>query len=158
MDALVTLTDLDEQNIFLSLYGAHVGVPKNITKVNQTEYSDMVHSMGVESVISPKMLTATEIVRYVRSMAETVGGSVITMHEMVDGKVQALEFLASEKTRYLGKTLLETPVRKNILVACIMRKNRPLIPKGDDCIQKDDTVIVVATGDRAIVDLNDIFE
>jgi trk system potassium uptake protein TrkA len=158
MDALVTLTDLDEQNIFLSLYGAHIGVPKNITKVNQTEYSDVIHAMGVESVISPKMLTATEIVRYVRAMAETVGGSVITMHEMVGGKVQALEFLASEKTRYLGKTLLETPVRKNILVACIMRKNRPLIPKGDDCIQKDDTVIVVATGDRAIVDLNDIFE
>jgi trk system potassium uptake protein TrkA len=158
MDALVTLTDMDEQNIFLSLYGKHVGVPMAITKVNQTEYMDVIEDMGIDSLISPKLLCATDIVRYVRAMSDTIGGGVITMHELAGGKVDALEFRVTAKTRYLDIPLTEAPIKKDILLACIIRRGRTIIPKGSDSIQADDTVIVVTSCESVMIDLNDIFE
>ena len=157
-DALVTLTDIDEQNLFLSLYGTHVGVQKVITKVNQTEYAEIIGDMGVESVISPKLLCATEIVRYVRAMADTIGGSVITMHEMANGKAYALEFRATDKTRYLDMPLTQIPIRRSFLLACIIRSGKAIIPRGSDVIRQNDTVIVVSSSEEAVVDLNEIFE
>ena len=157
-DALVTLTDLDEQNLFLSLYGAHVGVQKVITKINQTEYAEVIGEMGIESVISPKLLCATEIVRYVRAMANTTGGSVITMHEMANGKAYALEFRATDKTLYLDIPLMQIPFRRSFLLACIIRRGKAIIPRGSDVIQHDDAVIVVSSSEEAVVDLNEIFE
>lgn len=157
-DALVTLTNMDEENIFLSLYGTHIKVPKVITKISQTEYADIIQEMGIESAISPKLLTATEIVRYVRAMSDTAGGAVITMHELVNGKVEALEFLATSQTRYLNEPLTKAPIKKGFLIACIFRRNRIIIPTGSDSIRRDDTVIIVTANRQAIVDLNDIFE
>ena len=157
-DALVTLTDLDEQNLFLSLYGVHVGVQTVITKVNQTEYAELIGDMGIESVISPKLLCATEIVRYARAMADTTGGSVITMHEMANGKAYALEFRATEKTSYLDTPLMQIPIRRSFLLACIIRDGKAIIPRGSDVIRQRDTVIVVSSSEEAVVDLNEIFE
>lgn len=156
-DALVTLTDIDEENIFLSMYGKYIGVYKTITKINQMEYADVIEDMGIDSVVSPKMLCATEIVRYVRAMSDTQGGSVITMYDLVNGKAEALEFKATANTRYLDMPLADVPIRNNFLIACITRRDRPIIPKGSDVIQEGDTIIVVTNSEKVIVDLNEIF-
>ena len=79
------------------------------------------------------------------------------LHRIVDERVEALEFLASPSTRHLGETLLQITLKPDILIACINRKGRIIIPKGDDTIEPGDTLIVVTTADRMIVDLNDIF-
>lgn len=156
-DALVTLTNLDEENIFISLYGSHIGIQHVITKVNQTEYKNVVEEMGIESAVSPKMLCATEVARYVKAMANTRGGSVITMHDIANGHVQAMEFKVTEKTKNLGMTLMEMPIKKNILIACIFRNGRVTIPEGMNKIKKGDTVIVIAPSEQSIIDINDIF-
>ena len=159
VDALVTFTDMDEVNVFLSLFGAHVKVPKIITKISRTEYTDVISDMGIESFISPKLLSATEIVRYVRAMTNnTVGGAVIAMHDLVPGKVEALEFLATRQTKHLNMPLQTAHIKKGILVACIMRNNRTIIPRGSDSIHVNDTVIVVTSNDDIVVSLNDIYE
>lgn len=87
----------------------------------------------------------------------TPPGSVLALHRIVDERVEALEFLASPSTRHLGETLQQITLKPDILIACINRKGRIIIPKGDDTIEPGDTLIVVTTADRMIVDLNDIF-
>lgn len=158
MDALITLTDLDEVNAFLSLYGSHVGVKRAITKVSRTEFAAVIGEMGIDSAISPKMICAMEVVRYVRAMANTIGGAVLTMHDLVDGKVHALEFRAGAQTRFLDEKLTNVPVRKSILLACIIRRGRTMIPQGNSVIKRGDTVIVVTLEEQRIVDINQIFE
>ncbi len=157
-DAVVTLTNMDEENLLVSMYANHLGVPKVVTKINRTEYSEVFHNKGIDCIVSPKQLTANDIIRYVRAMQNTTGGSVITLHRLVDNKVEALEFRVSQTTHNLGKTLKEISLKKNILIACINRCGNIIIPKGTDTIELNDTVIVVATADRAFNDLNDIFE
>ena len=157
-DALITLTNMDEENVFISLYGSHAGVKRVITKVNRTEYSFISDQLEIESVITPKMLCALEVVRYVRAMAKTTGGSVLALHELVGGDVHALEFKVNQNTKHLNSTLLEMPIKKGILLACIFRKGRTIIPQGNHQIKKDDTLIVIAPADLTIIDLNDIFQ
>mgnify|MGYP002422465449 CR=1 FL=1 len=156
-DAVITLTNMDEENLIISMYASHIGVPKVITKVNRTEYVEAFKSMGIDTFISPKALCSTDIVRYVRAMQNTTGGSVITLHRMVEGKAEALEFRASETTRHLGETLLDIQLKPEILIACITHKGRTIIPRGSDVFQAGDTVIVVTTSGQPINDLNDIF-
>jgi len=157
MDAVITLTDMDEENLIISMYANFVGVPQVITKINRTEYNEVFVDKGIDCVISPKHLCAYEIVQYVRAMQNTSGSSVLTVHQLVDGKVEALEFKVSAHTRHLGETLASISLKPSLLIGCINRRGRIIIPGGSDTIEPGDTVIVVSTADRVIVDLNDIF-
>lgn len=156
-DAVISLTNIDEENLLISMYANHLHVPKVITKINRQEYNELFRGRGIDSVISPKLLTANAIVRYVRAMDNTSGGSVLTLHHIVDDKVEAVECKVAETTKYLGKTLSEIVLKPNILIACINRKNTVMIPKGSDTLECGDTVVVVADADFVIQDLNDIF-
>lgn len=156
-DAVVTLTDVDEENLIISMYADFVGVPKVVTKINRTEYTEMFRDRNLGRVVSPKEICTSDIVRYVRAMQNTNGGEVITLHRLVDGRVEALEFRATRATRHLGVTLRDLHLKPNILIACINRMGKVIIPKGSDAIRLGDTVIVVTVSDRIIRDLNDIF-
>lgn len=156
-DALVTLTNIDEENMVLSMYGSHLGVPKVITKINRMEYDKVFRSMGIDSIVSPKDLVCNDIVRYVRAMQNTLENTVLTLHRIVNGKVEALEFLAGEDTRYLNVPLRDIRLFPGILIASINRNGRVIIPGGNDVIQVGDTVIVVTTIDRMYHNLNAIF-
>lgn len=76
-DAVITLTNMDEENLIISMYASHIGVPKVITKVNRTEYVEAFKSMGIDTFISPKALCSTDIVRYVRAMQNTTGAALL---------------------------------------------------------------------------------
>ena len=157
-DAVVTLTGIDEENLVLSMLSSHVGVPKVITKINRLEYTDMFRKVGIGSIISPRGQCCTNILRYVRAMSSASGQqSVQTLHTIVDGQVEALEFLAGPETRHQGEQLKNIPIQKEMLVACITHEGRTIIPKGDSSFTAGDTVIVVTSGGRTISELNDIF-
>lgn len=156
-DALVTLTGMDEENLIVSMFGNFIGVPKTITKINRMEYAAVFEDKGVDSIVSPKLLTSDEIVRYVRALDNTKGGSVVTLYRIVDGKAEAMEFFIQEEAPYLRKPLRELRLKPNVLLASIYRNRKVIIPKGNDYMQRGDMVVVVTTADRAILDLDDIF-
>lgn len=155
--ALVTLTNIDEENMIISMYGAHMGVPKVITKINRTEYIEVFRDRGLDSIVSPKLLTADSIVRYVRSMYNAEPEAMQALYRLADGTVDAMEFIASQTTKNLGRTLREIRLKPNILIACIVRDGEVIIPRGDDRIQEDDSVFVAAAAKHMISELNDIF-
>ena len=157
-DAVVSLMGIDEENLLVSMFASYVGVPKSITKISRNEYNPIFESMGIDSIVSPKLLTANEIVRYVRAMEDTTGGSVLTLYKIVDGKAEALEFSVKGEAKFLNLPLYRLKLKKNVLIAAIIRARRVIIPSGADVMQKGDTVIVVTEADRAIRDLKDIFE
>ncbi len=156
-DAVVSLTNIDEENLIISMYADHCGVSKTVTKIDRTEYIHLFRDKGIGSVVCPKMLTSYEIIRYVRAMENTTGGSVKTLHRIVDEKVEALEFAATHNTKHLGEPLKKIKLKSNILIACINRMGRIIIPSGNDYISAGDTVIVVTTADRKFNDINDVF-
>jgi len=156
MDAFVAVTGLDEVNIILSIYARSKKVSKIITKVTQISFTDMLDGMGIESIISPKAVTANIILRYVRSLAASANSNgVESLIRLLDGNVEALEFHVKKKVSFLNIPLKDLSVKKGFLVACIVRKNEVIIPGGNDSIQMDDSVIVVTTHPH-VQDLQDM--
>lgn len=156
-DAIVTLTGMDEENIIMSLFAKGLGVKKNITKINRSEYAPLFKDKGIDSVISPKLLTSNDILRYVRAMSNTSGGQVVTLHSIIENKAEALEFRIAEDAQYTDIPLMQLRLKPNILICCINRGGKIIIPRGSDVIKANDTVILVTTANRPIVAFKDIF-
>ena len=157
MDAVLPLTNMDEENIIIAMFARKLGVPQLLTKINRMEYAEIVGERGADSLISPKQISSHEIVRYVRAMENTGGSAVITIHKLADGGAEALEFAVTEATHNLGKPLMDIRLKPGILLACINHMGKIIIPGGRDMICAGDTVVVVTTAGRDIIDLNDIF-
>lgn len=155
-DAFIALTGMDEENIIMSLFAKGQKVDKIIVKVNEDRRAKMIEDFGLDSVVSAKTVTADAILSYVRARKNSQGSANIeTLYQLVDGKVEALEFIVKSKTEYTDVPLKELSLKSNNLIACIARKRRIIIPNGDDCIQAGDSVIVV-TMEKQIQDIRDI--
>ncbi len=154
VDAVVTLTGFDEENIIISLYAKLKKVPKIITKINRYNLSDIFKSVNLDSVISPKEVTANHIIRYVRSLENAVESEVKTLYKLVNNQVEASEFYLAEETSFTHITFKDLKLKPNILIASIIRDNKVIIPSGTDYMQAGDSVIVVSI--NKIHDLEDI--
>ena len=155
-DALVNLTGMDEQNIVVSLFGASRNVPQIITKLSRDQSNSVLASLPIGSVICPKELCCNTIVRYVRAMQNQTGAAV-SLHTIADGQTEAIEFRVKEGTQHLNEPLRDVPLKKNLLVACIIHGPQAEIPSGDSRLILGDTVIVVTSRRNAVHQLNDIF-
>ena len=156
-DAFVALTDRDEDNLILSLYAMQKGVQKVVTKSNRQNYAGIAQTIGLDSVISPKQITAAQILQVVRGMQNSQGSVMNTLYRIADGSAEAMEFTASANTRHLGVPLKDLHLRKGILIAVLARGGDIIIPEGSSSIQEGDSVILISR-DLRILDLNDIYE
>lgn len=155
-DAFVALTDRDEDNLIISLYAMQQGMHKVVTKCNRQNYTGIARAVGLDSVISPKLITAAQILQLVRGMQNSQGSVMNTLYRIADGKTEAMEFTVDPSTRHLNVPLRDLHLHKGILIAVIMRDGEIIIPEGSSCIQEGDSVIIISR-DRPILDLNDIY-
>ena len=156
-DAFVTLTGLDELNIILSLYGYKKKVSQIITKVSRVDYGAVISDLPIGSVISPKELCCSNIVRYVRAMRNQKGAA-LTVHSIAEGQAEAVEFIVDENTRHVGEELRNIPTKKNTLIGGITRGSHSEIPNGLSSFEVGDSVVVICSGDTVLYSLNDIFD
>ena len=161
MDAFVALTNFDEENIMLSLFANQVSKAKLITKVNKIGFEGIVRSIPIGSIISPKYLTAEHIIQYVRDLenhdSNAQDSKVDMVYRVADNKVEALEFTVEEKSKLIHIPIMNLSLKSNLLICSILRKNKVLIPTGQDKIQHGDKVVVV-TKERRINRLEDILD
>ena len=155
-DALVTLTGLDELNMIVSLYAVSRGVPQVITKLGNTGNRSVIDSLSLGSVISPRELVCSHIVRYVRAM-ENQTGAAISVHTIADGQAEAMEFLVDLNTKHCGKSLKDIKLKPNVLLVSISHGADTEIPNGGSSFEPGDTIVVVTNGREVIRQLNDIF-
>ena len=143
--SFVALTNIDEENIMLSLFAKSKMDGKLITKINRITYDEIINKLDLDTIIYPKNITAEYIVRFVRAKKNSLGSKIETMHLILDGKVEALEFRIRENSPVMGYPIESMNIRENVLIACINRNGKIITPRGQDVIMKDDTVIVVTT-------------
>ena len=156
-DAFVALTDRDEDNLIISLYAMQQGIPKVVAKCNRQNYAGIARAVGLDSVISPKLITANHILQVVRGMENSKGSVMNALYKIAGGHAEAMEFVVNDTTRNLGVPLKDLRLKKGILIAVLVHQNRIVIPEGSSCISQGDTVIVVSR-DNGILDVNDIYE
>lgn len=155
VDAVVSLTGMDEQNILMSAFAQMKGVPKVITKINREALIPMAESWGLDTIISPKMAVSNVVVQYARALENSQGSSVETLYKIMDDKVEVLEFTVKDDFEKSGVTFKDLFLKPNTLVAGIIRNRKIIIPTGDDMFMPKDKVIIFAANQR-INKLSDI--
>ena len=155
-DALVTLTGIDELNMIISLYGNSRDLPQVITKLSHAENRNIIDSLALGSIVCPKELCCSNIVRYVRAMQNQTGAAV-SLHSIADGQAEAVEFLVDSTTRNCGTPLKELKLKPNVLLASITHGSRSEIPNGNSEFHEGDSLVVVTSERGKLQQLNDIF-
>ena len=156
-EAFVALTNIDEENVLLTLFAKKHSHGKLVTKVNRLEFDDILAGLDLGSVVYPKYMTCDYIVQYVRALQNEAGSNIKTLYRILDDRVEALEFTVHEESAATGVPLSQLHLKKNLLLCCITRGDRILIPRGGDQIQVGDNVIVV-TLEHGLHDLRDIVD
>ncbi len=141
MDTYIACSNNDELNIMASLLAKKLGVKKVISIVNKTDYVSLAHNLGIQSVLSPRLLTASIILRYLRR------GEVISLTAMAENKAEIMEIEVTKNTSLSGRILKENIFPKNSIVGAIIRQDRIIIPTGDDIIKEKDKLIIFTLRD-----------
>jgi trk system potassium uptake protein TrkA len=157
MDAFVALTNIDEENMVVSMFANKMNVKKTIPQIKSDDLSGILDELGIHNIVSPKDIVANRIISYIRAIENSRGSNVLTLYRLVNDQVEALEFRAKKQERIYNKPLKELKIKDNCLVACIIRENEVIIPGGNDSIKLGDNVIVVTTH-KNFDDLTDILE
>ncbi len=143
-ESFVSLENFDEENILLSLYARSVNKCKIVTKINKIDFDDVIDRLDLDTIINPKSITADVILRYVRSMKNSIGSNVETLYSVIKNKVEAAEFIVKENSPVLNTPLMSLKFKDNVLVAAIIRDKKVIIPRGQDIIMPGDSVVIVS--------------
>lgn len=157
MGAFISITGRDEDNLIAALLAKQNGVQKVIAKINRVNYAGVIKGMGIDNVVSPKLIIANHILRYVRGLQNAMGNPVDKLYRVMGDRVEVVEFTANTFTSFLDSPLKNLKVVGGVLVAAIVRKNEIIIPHGNDAIKIGDKVILIAK-DKILTDLNDMVE
>lgn len=157
-DCFVAMTGIDEENLITSWYAAKQNVPKIVTKINRKPLLRMVKDLGLQTTtVTPKRLASDIITRFVLAMNDTLESKVEAMYRIVDGRVQALQFIVLKKSFATGIPLKDLRLKKNVLIVYIIRDNRLIFPTGDDEIRPGDRLIAVTTM-HVVDEVDDLLE
>ena len=156
-DAFVALTDRDEDNLIISLYALQKRLKKVVAKCNRQNYTGIVQHLGLDSVISPKLITAGHILQVVRGMQNSKGSVMNALYRIAEGGAEAAEFAVNGTTRHLHTPLKDLRLKRGVLIAVIIHQGQVIIPVGSSVISSGDTVIIISRG-MGILDVNDIYD
>ena len=156
-ESFVSLTNIDEENILLSLFAKNKSSGKIVTKINRIAYDEVINNLDIDTTVYPKEITAEYIIRFVRAKNNSIGSNIETMHLILDGKAEALEFGIKANSPVANIPLEKLNLKENLIVACINRRGQVIIPGGKDQILPGDSVVVV-TARKGFTDISDILE
>ena len=124
-DVIIVLTDDDKLNLLVALVGKHMGIPKTVVRVGRPEYIMLMEQVGIDIVFSPRLMTAGQILRFVRS-----GEGVVSISTFEGGKAESIEILITEQSPVAGKQLKDIRLPGKALVGVILRGDDAIVPRG----------------------------
>ncbi|MCK4240505.1 MAG: Trk system potassium transporter TrkA [Candidatus Atribacteria bacterium] len=137
-DGFVAVTGYDEDNLLVSLLAKHLGTKKVIAKVDRTNYIPILEKIGVNAVVNPRMTTASAILRFIRR------GKIISLTLLKEGEAEVIELIVNPNSKIINKPLKKANLPQNTIIGAIVRKDRVIIPHGNDIIQPEDKIIIFA--------------
>lgn len=153
-DALIALTGVDEENVIVSLYAKEQGVENVVAKVDRPTIMNMVKSMGIDTVLSPRNVIADHIVRFVRANQTANQSGIITLYKLHD-MVEVVEFSVGDDFEKINTPLKDMAIKRGILVGGIVRDKEFILPTGYSTFERGDRVIIV-TSVKQITELKQI--
>lgn len=154
-EAFAAITNVDEENVMLSLFAKQKSKAKLVTKLNRLEYDGVLENLDLGTVVYPKYLSCDMIVQHVRALENSAGNNLKTLYRILDDRLEALEFSVTEHSEVTDRPISSLKLKRNQLICCITRGTDIIIPRGSDEIRTGDSVVVV-TLEKGLKDISDI--
>lgn len=136
MDAFIAVTGNAETNIMSCLVAKSKGVKKTIALVENMDYFQLSHSIGINTLINKKLLAANNIFRYIRK------GEVVAMTKLNNMNAEILEFIVNQKSKVANKKIIDINIPRSAIIGGVVRKGEGVIALGDFVIEPGDRVVV----------------
>ena len=150
MDVFIAVTGIDEVNILVGLLAKQLGARKVVSKVNRTSYLPLVEEIGLDAIVTPSVITAGEILRFVR------GGEILSLFLLSGGQAQIMEFYVHAPSKVIGVPIRDLGLPKEAIITTIVSEGKVIIPSGNDVIRVDDRVIILCSSSE-VEKVNRIF-
>ena len=157
-DACISLTGNDESNLVTSLFAWSCGVRRIITKVSSISYTSMLHNVKIDSTVSPYSIILSSAIAYIRSIEDYENKSMQKLYRFAQNQAEAIEFYIDKDHDYCRQKLSSFKIKKDVIVAVIIRNRNIIMPTGETTFEKDDKVIIVSKSEVGISKIEDIFE
>lgn len=138
MHAFIAVTDNAETNIITSLMSKHLGVAKNIALVDNVDYIALTQTIGLDSLINKKIITANNIYRFIRR------SKIISIASLQGIDAEVFEYIATPKSPITKKSVKDLKIPANAILGGVIRNGKGIITVGDTLIQPDDKVVIFA--------------
>lgn len=158
-DCLISLTDNDETNLVISMYAWSLNIPSIITRVDKPEHVRLLHRVNIDITVSATELSALKMIRFIRNYEMGDAKNEIgKFYNIADNRAEIMEFRAGSDFAGLDIPFADKRFRlkKDVLVASIIRGGRLIIPSGTSCIKEGDCVIIAAAKHCLIRNLGEI--
>jgi trk system potassium uptake protein len=136
MDAFITVTGYDEDNLLLALMAKQHKVFDVIAKVSRKSYADLIEKLGIDMALNPLDICASNILRFIQGSKRVISSQVI------QGQAEIMEILASERMGLVGVQISKLPLPEGVIIVAIHRGEEVIIPNGNTIINVDDKVII----------------
>ncbi len=138
MDMLIAVTGDEENNVLISLLARELGTKRTITRVSKLSYMNIVSTIGLDTVINPRMSAVRAILQYLRR------GKIISVAPLREEQAEAIEAEALETSDIVNVPLSEVNFPPGAILGAIVRGGEIIIPRGDTVVLPHDRLIIFA--------------
>ncbi len=142
-DTVICTTKDERLNLMMALLAKHLGAGQTMVRVTRTEYISLMQQVGIDIVLSTRLLAAGEVLGFVRS------GSVVSVSLLEGARVQAIEIVLTEGSKAVGVPLMKADIPRSCLVGAYVRNDHVYIPDGHSVLSAGDSVILIVEADHA---------
>lgn len=135
-DLFIAVTDDDKLNILSSLIAKNLGVEQTISKVKRSDMMPLMDQIGIDIVLSPRLLTAGAILKYIRK------GDIVSVTVLGEDRAEMMELVAQPGSVVVGKKLKDIKFPSGAVLGIIVRDDKVIIPSGSSEIKANDHVMV----------------
>jgi trk system potassium uptake protein TrkA len=148
-DAFVAVTGDDRANLLAAMYARQLGARMTIAGVSSGEFAPLADALGVDLTISPRMLAAEAILRFVRR------GEIVDV-ALLESGAEMIELRVPPHSRVTGRPLSEVGFPEGAIVAALLRDGDVVIPTGREILKPGDDAVVFTVED-AIEEVERLF-
>lgn len=160
-DVVISVTERDETNLVVSLFSWAKGVHSIITRVDSPEHVKLLHNVNMDITVSPSELATNKLLRFVKNYEVGDGeNEILRFYSICDGAAEIMEFKVRGDFKYKNVTLKDPGfcIKKDSLIAAVIRDDEVVIPNGETCLKENDRVVIVSSKKNHIVKLEDLFK
>lgn len=145
IDAFVSLSNDDEENIVLSLYAKSLGVKNIVTRIEDEKLTKIAQSIGLNKCVSSKTQTAMEMIKFTRNLIseQQENNTLLSLSKTLNERGEVIEFEVDDNKNIIYKPLKELKLVKDIVIACIIREHEIIVPNSSDMLMVGDKIIVI---------------